>query len=63
MRQRAWKDRRARKKFLSDNALTASGSPRSFYRKTAEEIQHAEASLRGMARSNGAWIRVDLIRV
>ena len=54
-----WKDRRKRKKFERDNAITACGSPRSFYRKTPEEIRSIEESMKGAPRINGYWAQVD----
>ena len=54
-----WKDRRKRKKFERDNAITACGSPRSFYRKTNEQIEAEKRAIHVPARTSGYWIRSE----
>ena len=54
-----WKDRRKRKKFELDNAITAFGSPRNFYRKTNEQIEVEKHAIHLPARTGGYWIRSE----
>lgn len=56
---RKWIDRRRKKKFERDMALTAFGSPRSFFRKTNEEIEAEKRSIHFPARTGGFWIRSE----
>ena len=54
-----WEDRIKRKKFELDNAITAFGSPRKFFRKTKEKLEEEKRAIHLPARIGGYWIRSE----
>lgn len=54
-----WEDRIKRKKFELDNAITAFGSPRKFFRKTKEKLEEEKRAIHLPARTGGYWIRSE----
>ena len=54
-----WEDRIKRKKFELDNAITAFGSPRKFFRKTREKLEEEKHAIHLPARTGGYWIRSE----
>lgn len=54
-----YKNRRKLKKFLMENAETAMGTPKHLFKKTPEQIESLELSLKLRPRAGGYWRRCD----